>query len=61
LAQVMAPDGFLALGAAETVVGLTRTLNPIPDKRGLYAPDHSADRGVGIKRGAAAKLTLVAS
>jgi chemotaxis protein methyltransferase CheR len=60
LAQVMAPDGFLALGAAETVVGLTRALKPIPDKRGLYAPDRSAESGVGMMRGGAAKLTLVA-
>jgi chemotaxis protein methyltransferase CheR len=38
IARVMAPDGFLSLGAAETVVGLTDTFKPIPDKRGLYAP-----------------------
>jgi chemotaxis protein methyltransferase CheR len=32
-------DGYLVLGAAETVVGLTATLKPVPDKRGLYAPN----------------------
>ena len=38
IARIMAPDGFLSLGAAETVVGLTDTFKPVPDKRGLYAP-----------------------
>ncbi len=61
LAQVMAPDGFLALGAAETVVGLTRALKPIPDKRGLYAPDRSAGSGGGTMRSGTARLTLVAN
>jgi chemotaxis protein methyltransferase CheR len=39
LARVTAPDGFLALGGAETVVGLTNTFKPLADKRGLYAPN----------------------
>jgi len=36
LPQVLARDGFLVLGAAETVVGLTGAFVPHPDKRGLY-------------------------
>ena len=36
LARQMAGDGFLVLGAAETVVGLTDAFKPMPDKRGLY-------------------------
>jgi chemotaxis protein methyltransferase CheR len=39
LAKVMEPDAFLALGAAETVVGLTDAFKPHPDKRGLYRPN----------------------
>jgi chemotaxis protein methyltransferase CheR len=39
LARQMAEDGFLVLGAAETVVGLTDTFKPLPEKRGLYAPN----------------------
>ena len=39
LAKQMEADGFLALGAAETVVGLTDAFKPHPDKRGLYRPN----------------------
>ena len=35
----MAGDGYLVLGAAETVVGLTDSFKVVPDKRGLYAPN----------------------
>jgi len=38
LARMMEQDGFLVLGAAETVVGLTDVFKPFPDKRGLYRP-----------------------
>nr|WP_233285572.1 protein-glutamate O-methyltransferase CheR [Bradyrhizobium acaciae] len=38
LARLMEADGFLVLGAAETVVGLTDTFKPIPERRGLYRP-----------------------
>ena len=38
LAKIMEADGFLVLGAAETVVGLTDVFKPFPDKRGLYRP-----------------------
>jgi chemotaxis protein methyltransferase CheR len=39
LAKVTASDGYLMLGAAETVVGLTDTFRPVPDRRGLYSPN----------------------
>jgi chemotaxis protein methyltransferase CheR len=35
MAKIMQPDGYLVLGAAETVVGLTDTFKPVPDQRGL--------------------------
>ncbi len=37
IAQQLAPEGFLVLGAAETVVGLSESFKPHHDKRGLYA------------------------
>jgi chemotaxis protein methyltransferase CheR len=39
LARVTAADGYLVLGAAETVVGLTTSFKVVPDKRGLYMPN----------------------
>jgi chemotaxis protein methyltransferase CheR len=39
LARQIEPDGFLVLGAAETVVGLTDTFRPIAERRGLYKPN----------------------
>jgi len=39
LARQIERDGFLVLGAAETVVGLTEQFKPYPDRRGLYVPN----------------------
>jgi chemotaxis protein methyltransferase CheR len=39
LARQIPVDGFLSLGAAETVVGLTDAFKPMTDRRGLYVPN----------------------
>jgi chemotaxis protein methyltransferase CheR len=39
LAKATEADGFLVLGAAETVVGLTDVFKPSVEKRGLYRPN----------------------
>ncbi|MEM6382029.1 MAG: protein-glutamate O-methyltransferase CheR [Pseudomonadota bacterium] len=39
IAKQMAPDGFMVLGAAETVVGLTDAFQSVPGARGLYQPN----------------------
>jgi len=36
LARVLESDGYLLLGAAETVVGLTEAFKPCTERRGLY-------------------------
>lgn len=36
IARTMAPDAYLVLGAAESVVGLTNAFEPVREKRGLY-------------------------
>ncbi len=49
LAKIIEPDGFLVLGAAETVVGLTDTFKPCPERRGLYRPnDPRAAKGPAV-------------
>ena len=42
MARTVERDGYLVLGAAETVVGLTDSFKPVPDRRGLYAPNAGA-------------------
>jgi chemotaxis protein methyltransferase CheR len=58
LCRAMEPDGFLVLGAAETVVGLTDVFKPCPEKRGLYQPNDmralKGPSGAGAPRMAAA-------
>ena len=44
IGKVLEPDGYLVLGAAETVVGLTDAFKLVPDKRGLYVPNKQAVR-----------------
>lgn len=39
MARQIPDDGYLVLGAAETVVGLTDAFKPVPERRGLYAPN----------------------
>jgi chemotaxis protein methyltransferase CheR len=38
IARLIRPDGYLVLGAAETVVGVTMAFEPATHDRGLYVP-----------------------
>jgi chemotaxis protein methyltransferase CheR len=60
IAQMTRADGYLVLGAAETVVGLTDAFAPTPDQRGLYVPTPMARRmvGTGIGRKPQRVVTL---
>jgi chemotaxis protein methyltransferase CheR len=62
LAKQMEPDGFLVLGAAETVVGLTDVFKPFPDRRGLYRPSgvRPAPAKMPASGGASPKVSAVA-
>jgi chemotaxis protein methyltransferase CheR len=60
LARSMEPDGFLVLGAAETVVGLTEAFKPIGDRRGLYRPNDARVASRPAALGVAPKLAMAA-
>lgn len=44
IARQMSEDGYLVLGAAETVVGLTDAFRPVAEKCGIYVPNAEARR-----------------
>jgi len=54
LARSLEPDGTLALGAAESIVGITEAFKPWPERRGLYRPNLTRDARSGLKLVAAA-------
>jgi chemotaxis protein methyltransferase CheR len=58
IARQMPGDGFLVLGAAETVIGLTEAFKPLADKRGLYVLNGRAQHP---GRGADNVIRLVAA
>lgn len=54
IANAMAPDGWLMMGAGETVIGQTRRFEADPEARGLYRPMATGeDRRAGNDRRAA--------
>jgi chemotaxis protein methyltransferase CheR len=59
IARIMEHDGYLVLGAAETVVGLTDSFKPLSDRRGVYVPNMTAK--ARIKSDAKPGLRLVAT
>jgi len=62
LARVMERDGYLVLGAAETVVGLTEAFRPVAESRGLYAPSAVAGHaGAALKVAGHLRVAAAAS
>ncbi|MEZ5822438.1 MAG: protein-glutamate O-methyltransferase CheR [Xanthobacteraceae bacterium] len=57
MSRIIEPDGVLVLGAAESVVGITNTFKPYPDRRGMYCPNTAgAAPRVAVSPVAAPKL-----
>lgn len=55
IARQVPDDGYLVLGAAETVIGLTDAFKPVPDRRGLYAPNVALRRAGAAEKYAASQ------
>jgi chemotaxis protein methyltransferase CheR len=61
LARMLEPDGVMALGAAETVVGITNAFKPYPERRGLYRPNVAQTVRPGVSTLMPQTLRAVAS
>ncbi|MDO9058775.1 MAG: protein-glutamate O-methyltransferase CheR [Bradyrhizobium sp.] len=59
LSRLLESDGVLALGAAESVVGLSDAFKPYPERRGLYRPNTARAPRAGA--GSVMPLRAVAS
>ena len=51
LSSALAPDGFLMLGAGETVVGQTRTFAPSSQRASIYELENAATRQTALATG----------
>ena len=61
ISRMIEPDGVLALGAAESVVGITSAFKPFPDRRGLYCPSAAPAARAGAATAMPQMLKAVAS
>lgn len=46
ISHVLAPDGVLFLGGAETVLGISEKFKPLDSERGMYVLTHRPDTGM---------------
>ena len=60
LAKLVEPDGFMALGAAESVVGISDAFKADPERRGLYRPNISRTAKLGVAAALAQPVKAVA-
>ncbi len=54
--NVMPPDGYLFLGGAETVLGVSDRFRPVDGRRGLYEP--AVETGTSVRAGQSAMAQL---
>jgi chemotaxis protein methyltransferase CheR len=59
LSRMLEPDGVLALGAAESVVGISDAFKPYPDRRGLYRLNTERAARAGVSASMPQVLKLV--
>jgi chemotaxis protein methyltransferase CheR len=57
--RMLEPDGVLALGAAESVVGISDAFKPYPDRRGLYRVNTERAARAGVSASMPQVLRLV--
>lgn len=50
IANLLSDDGYLFLGAAETVLGITDTFKPMPGMRGLYIKNTAAKTSAPLRK-----------
>ena len=60
LAKMVEPDGFMVLGAAESVVGISDAFKPHADRRGLYRPNAARTAKPGLAAAAPQPIKAVA-
>jgi chemotaxis protein methyltransferase CheR len=58
IARIVEHDGYLVLGAAETVVGLTDSFKPLSDRRGVYVPNMASKGRTTLTAGAGLRLAV---
>jgi len=61
LARMLEPDGVLALGAAESMVGISDAFKPYPERRGMYCPNPARTARGGVVTMMPLALKAVAS
>jgi chemotaxis protein methyltransferase CheR len=61
MAKLVDADGFLVLGAAESVVGISDAFKPFPERRGLYRPNSARAAKPGLAGAMPQRVAAVAA